>query len=336
MHLIIAMRRLVGALLFLSFAVLSTMPTANSAPLRLTLCGASPDGLWQLLGVGVNAAAQASDPDSVITYQTSSGDLANVALLARGQCDLGIVQVGAITLASQGLPPFDHPIQDFKLISVLYDWAPNQWVTNRQFADQYGITSLTDIAAKKPPIRLVLNRNGIVPTLVAEEALKSMGIQLADVKKWGGSVVHQSSAEAKRLMQDRRADVWVDQTFIGDNKIQNIANDIALTLLDTPADVTRAIQQKFGSPQYQIPANAYEWLPKAVTTNTAIAFLAGRADLPTDVVEQLTAALVQNVQQIQQVHPAMKQLTPEVMVSHNLSLFYPSAIETYKKLGVLE
>ena len=54
---------------------------AQAQTYNLTLCGASPGGLWSLLGAGIDAAVKKSYPGSTVTYQTSGGGLANVALL---------------------------------------------------------------------------------------------------------------------------------------------------------------------------------------------------------------------------------------------------------------
>ena len=58
---------------------------------NLTLTGASPGGLWSLLGAGINAAVVSRHPGSVVTYQTSGGGLANVMLVSGGRAELGIV-----------------------------------------------------------------------------------------------------------------------------------------------------------------------------------------------------------------------------------------------------
>jgi|GEM_PF-5536965 len=71
--------------------LLASAATASAQTYNLTLCGASPGGLWSLLGAGIDAAVKKSFPGSTITYQTSGGGLANVGLLDKGTCDLAII-----------------------------------------------------------------------------------------------------------------------------------------------------------------------------------------------------------------------------------------------------
>ena len=49
-----------------------------SAASNITLCGGSPGGLWSLLGAGLDAAVRKIEPDTTVTYQTSSGGFANI------------------------------------------------------------------------------------------------------------------------------------------------------------------------------------------------------------------------------------------------------------------
>ena len=69
-----------------AFAVtmLAAFP-AGAQKYNLTLSGASPGGLWSRIGGGVDAAIAKAYPGSTVTYQTSSGGLANVPLVSRGK-----------------------------------------------------------------------------------------------------------------------------------------------------------------------------------------------------------------------------------------------------------
>jgi hypothetical protein len=142
------------------------------------LCGGSPGGLWSLLGSGVDAAVKAVDPESTVTYQTSSGGFANIVQINSGACDLAIVHVAEGLIARKGEAPFTEPTEGFSAVSVMYDWAPMQWVIDADFAAEHGLSSIADLATAKPPIDLVVNRRGILPSTLAEESLKLAGVTL--------------------------------------------------------------------------------------------------------------------------------------------------------------
>src|SRR5690606_15995454 len=116
-----AMRMLLKGLV--GAAVLAASPV-SAQTYNLTLCGASPGGLWSLLGAGIDAAVKASFPGSTVTYQTSGGGLANVGLLDQGNCDLAIIHDAEVKAALNGLEPFQAPIDSMRTVAQLYTWAP--------------------------------------------------------------------------------------------------------------------------------------------------------------------------------------------------------------------
>ena len=74
-------------------AVLMATPSYSDV-INESICGASPGGLWSLVGAGLDASVKAGVPGSTITYQTSSGGIANVVQVNSGVCGLGIVNDG--------------------------------------------------------------------------------------------------------------------------------------------------------------------------------------------------------------------------------------------------
>ena len=70
----------------------ATVPV-HAETYNLTLTGASPGGLWSRIGGGVDAAIAAAYPGSTITYQTSSGGLANIPMVAEGKVPMGSQQM---------------------------------------------------------------------------------------------------------------------------------------------------------------------------------------------------------------------------------------------------
>ena len=107
-------------------AALLQMPTAQAESYEMTVAGASPGGLWSLLGAGLDSSVRAAYPDSKITYQTSGGGIANIGQLDRNQTDLAIVHDAELLLAKKGESPFREPIDSIRVLSYLYTWAPMQ------------------------------------------------------------------------------------------------------------------------------------------------------------------------------------------------------------------
>ena len=92
---------------------------ATAQTYKMTLSGASPSGLWTVLGVGIDGAVKVSYPGSHVTYQTSGGGLANIALLDQGKVELGIAHDAELRIATEGGKPFAKPVTSLRAIALL-------------------------------------------------------------------------------------------------------------------------------------------------------------------------------------------------------------------------
>lgn len=325
--------RIRRSLLAIAGLMVLTAPAARAAD-NFILCGASPGGLWTLLGTGLDAVVKVGDSASSVTYQTSSGGFANLVQIQQGKCDLAIVHVGEAVIGMKGQAPFKAPVTGFKAVAVLYDWAPMQWIASKEWADKNGITSIADIAAKKPKLNLVTNRQGILPAILAKRSLELAGINYADIEKWGGSVQFQGSKTASDLVKDGKADMWVNAMFIGTGGIREIADAHATTLLSVPDTITKEMTKEFGSVPWTVKGGAYPWLAKDVVTFGARAALIVGDKMPAAKIEQLTAAMIKHFDKIRAVHKAMAPFDGKLMASLKDIPYHPAAIAAYKKAGL--
>lgn len=314
----------------LSSGILAASLVATGAEAKnYTLCGASPGGLWALLGAGIDAAVKKEDPQSSVTYQTSSGGFANIVQMSQGTCDMSIVHLGEAVIASKGEAPFQAPVDDFAVVAVLYNWAPMQWLMNEEFAAENGISSIADM--KDKPVDLIVNKRGILPSILAEASLKKLGIDFSGIESSGGSIQYQGSQTAEELMKDGRGDIWTNAMFIGTGSIGSIAESVDLRLLSVPDDVIAYMGEAYGSVPVTIPAGSYEWQKQEVKTFGAQAALIVPKSTSEEEIEALTKALLDNIAQMQNVHSSMKALTPEVMRSAKSLPYHPGATAAYEE-----
>src|SRR3972149_12049243 len=102
-----------------TIAALSSFPAA-AQQYNLTLSGASPGGLWAGIGTGMDAAIAKAYPGSTVTYQTSSGGLANIQLVAQGKVPMGIATDGELKYAVSGKEPFKAPVGNVRALVRVY------------------------------------------------------------------------------------------------------------------------------------------------------------------------------------------------------------------------
>ncbi len=311
-------------LVFLNLILVANKGVASSQ--NIILCGGSPGGLWSLLGAGLNSAVQKVDASSVVTYQTSSGGFANIAQTKSGKCDVSIAHIGEIVIAEKGLKPFSSPVTGTKAIAMLYDWAPMQWLVDQKFADKYKLKTISDLAKEGLKVDLVVNRKGILPSILAESSLKKSGVSFKRILDSGGSIQYQGSKAASQIMQDRKADIWVNATFVGSGKIKAIAKVRALNMLSVDEIVIDMMSKEFGSRPFTVKAGSYEWLKEDVTTFGAQAALIASEGSNADKVQLVAKAISLYPEEIQKVHPAMKSFNLKLASSVDVIPYHKKAM----------
>jgi TRAP transporter TAXI family solute receptor len=311
-----------------------TTHIASAETYNMSVAGASPGGLWSLLGAGIDAAVKAEHPGSTITYQTSGGGIANVALLQRGDASLGLIEDAVLQLARDGEAPFRESAKDLRVLANLYTWAPMQAIMRKEFAEKHGISNLSDLARVKPPITIAINKRGNVASSVALEMLEAVGAGPEKIKSWGGKVIYAASGEQTELIQDRRVDMLLNSLFVRHSSIMRAAGSVEMVLLPMPKEAAQKVAKKTGTERFVIPAGTYDWAAKDVPTVSISAALAVRADMKEETAYNLTKALFENYKQIADVHPAMKQLTPQIMASVQVVPYHEGALRYLKEAGL--
>ena len=326
-------RSLIAALALTASASLALPPMAH-AQYNLTLCGASPGGLWSLLGAGIDGALKESMPGATVTYQTSGGGFANVAQLDQGKCDLAIIHDAEATAAIKGEQPFKTPVKSMRTVAVLYTWAPEQFIVRKDFADEHGITTMADIATNKVPIRILLNRRGNVVSAIGESMLEASGASIKDIESWGGSVTFAASKEQGEMMRDRRADALLNSLFINHRSIKQLASAIDVVLIPISEDAADKVSREWAINPMTIPAAAYDWNDDDVLTVTVSAQLFVREDADPKMVTDLTTALVEHISVLQGVHKAMAPLDTKLLAGAKAVPYHPAAAAVYKAKGL--
>ena len=299
------------------------------------MAGASPGGLWSLLGAGVDKAMRASHPEATVTYQTSGGGFANAAQIASKKVDFGLMHDAEAKIAAQGGAPYKAPISNLRALAVMYNFAAFQPMVTKSFADKYGIASYEDLKAKEAPVRLIINKRGNIAHNQAVEVLAAYGISLKDIESWGGSIQYSGSKGSVELMKNRQADMVMNNIFVGHSSIREVLNSMPMVMMPVSQAVRDKVSSAMGTGQMVIPGKAYDILSADHPTLALTAMLVINADSSDNEVYKITKALVTNLGEIQGVHKAMRSLNKEMMVKQNAIPFHPGAVKAYKEAGLM-
>src|SRR6056297_1967350 len=310
-------------------------PAAAQGVVNESICGASPGGLWSLVGTGLDTAVKAKAPGSTITYQTSSGGLANVVQVKAGTCAMGMANDGDLVFARDGIDPFNDPVEGLQVLAVLYDWAPVWWIAREDWAELHGIETLSDLAEKQPPTRLVFNRRGLLTSAITEATLEALGVTLDDIEAWNGSVQFQASGEQTTLMRDGRVDLLANTLFEGHSSLAQMAAATDLRLIEVPDNAAEAVIEQYGLQPWTIPASENPGQGDETQTVTTSIILFADDSLDEEVAYTVTRAMIDHSDAMGAVSDAMKRFTPEGMLAQDVLPFHPGAIRAYEEAGLM-
>ena len=310
--------------------------TAGADALNLTLSGGNPGGLWSLLGAGIDRAAKADDPSSVVTYQATGGGFANIGLLGADRTDLGLVHDAEAKIALRGDEPFSAPIENMRAIGYMYNWAPMHFFLTKDIAEEYDIDSLDDIATSGAPLRIGVNRSGNITSDVALFMLAEAGATEDVVEANGGQFVRAGANEQADLAQDGRIDLVTNGIFVLHSSFRAVDENVDVVLLTVPEAVIEATNEAFGTRTFTIPAGSYSNQQGDVETSALGALLVATEAMDETVAHDLTASLVAHVDEIRAVHGSMAELSPELMATSSVLDFHPGAARAYREAGLIE
>jgi TRAP transporter TAXI family solute receptor len=314
---------------------------ASAQKYNLTIAGYSPGGLVSTVGAGLDAALNAAYPGSTLTYQTSSGGLANAMLLEQSKVPLALISDSELNVVLKGRPPFKAPLKDLRILFHPYSPASRFQATHvlvhKSWADKHGIKSVADIAAKKPPMRVAFNRPGNLDGDIGLAVFSANGISQDDIKKWGGQVVRAASQEMTSLMLDRRLDGVVFGISINHPRIQEMANGLELVMLPIADAATKKITDDLGGKPCTIKADEYKFLAADSSSVCIGMSVVVRADMDPKIAYDLAKGVVEQIDKYKAAHRLLQRVvTVESLTEKGQAPFHPGAEKYLREKGLLK
>jgi uncharacterized protein len=333
--------------LLLSTALAGALIAGLAAPSQaqkynLTLTGASPGGLWSRIGGGVDAAIAKAYPGSTVSYQTSSGGLANMKLVSGGKAPMGLATDGEVNAAVKGGNKyFKSGLSNTRVLFRVYAPAArfqqSFLAVRKAFADQHGVKTFADIVKKKLPIRIAINRRGNMDGDVGEAAMGFLGASRANIKSWGGQVVHAASKEIGSLVSDRRIDVANYGVSFNHRTIRAMAKSTPLVLLEYGPGVSAKVANQFGGEVCKVKPGEYKWSASGATSVCIGAVVVVNANMDAKTAYNLTKAMVEQIETFKnKSHRAIKKtLTLKILAQKSNTPHHSGAAKYFKEKGLM-
>ena len=288
-------------------------PTASASG-ALYAVGAAITNMWNQNVPGVNAASQAS-----------AGGIANLGMVADGEAQVSIAISSNCYQALNGTDSFkDHAFKDFKAIGGLY-MNPNQVVVTKAS----GITKLSDVKDK----HFAVASAGSSVYNECQTHFTAAGLNFPDDMK----PEYITFTDAADMLQNGSIDgAWIMSGAPASAVSQALTANC--TLVDIDDTVLKALKEKYPwYASYKIPAGTYPNQDKDVQTSAIKMVMFTRADMPEDVVYQLTKSFWEHIDELGASQKNLKGLKPADAVKDIANLpLHQGAEKYYKEIGVLK
>jgi TRAP transporter TAXI family solute receptor len=312
-------RRLMSGILAVGFGL---SPAAASADEFVNILTGGTAGVYYPLGVAISKVLTDEVPGTRPSVQATKGSVENLNSIQAGKGEIAFTLGDSLAAAVAGSADagFKAPLDKVQTIGAIY---PNyvQIVASKES----GIKTLADLKGK----RLSVGAPKSGTELNARAILAAAGMSYDDL----GKVEYLDFAQSVELVKNRQLDATLQSAGLGVASIRDLATSVPVVVVSVPADIV----EKLGDPFFSatIPANTYEGQSEDVTTVAVPNFLVTRADLPEDLVYNITKAIYENLPDLQAAHAAAKGISLEKAPKGSPAPLHPGAQKYYTEKNLM-
>jgi TRAP transporter TAXI family solute receptor len=295
------------ALLVISSSLsLACAPKSPGEKVSLRI-GAPPSGTAAYIrSEALGEAIRRGNPDYDVIV-LSGGTATNLERFRRGEIDMHAGGVGseADSALLRYSNPEAQPVEGNSLSAM------SEQILQYSIDPKFGITSMADLIAKKPALKLVIGRKGSTPFMNNVKAFQAHGIEIEDIEAWGGKLYYETGGKGWSLYKDGLVDAYFHGTSVPTPEVLEIKRPIKLLPL------TKEAIEKLSGEWYLsnvIPKGTYPWLEEDITTVSTLVTVKCRPDMPEEVAYNITKATIEEKEYLISVHRVFERmLTPEMI-----------------------
>jgi hypothetical protein len=258
--------------------------------------------------------------------ESTGGSVYNINTIKAGELEFGVAQSDWQYHAYNGTSTFaDNPFPEIRAVFSVHPEPFTLLVRGDS-----GITGFEGLAGK----RVNVGNPGSGQRATMEVVMEAFGMTMDD---FALATEYKGSEMAKQLC-DGNIDAMIYTIGHPAAAIKEAATTCDVQVIDV---VGEPIDKLVGdNPYYRvatIPAGMYDGTDADVTTFGVGATFVTSADISEDVVYVVAKAVMENIDDFRQLHPAFENLDPAQMVKDGLSApLHPGAEKAYKELGLIE
>ncbi|WP_202319000.1 TAXI family TRAP transporter solute-binding subunit [Archaeoglobus neptunius] len=301
-------------------------PTATTAAevREVTILTGGSAGTYYPIGGAMAQVITEYAPGIKATAVTSGASVVNARKVGTLEAEFGLMQNDVAYYAYNGIEMFKDAKQDrLRGVATLYPEII-QIVTLRE----NNIKTVYDLKGKK----VAVGAPGSGTAVDALQILKAAGIDESNAE-----IRYLNFKEVSDALKDRTIDAGFIVAGIPTAAVSDIAAVRDVTIVEVPDEIYQKLKQDYPFyTQVTIPAGTYKGLDGDVKTVAVLAMLATNADLPEDLVYEVTKSIFEHRDVLEAAHKRAADITLETALEGMSIPLHPGAEKYYKEKGLLQ
>jgi len=254
---------------------------------------------------------------------STGGSTYNIGQIAEGELDFGVAQSDWQYHAYKGDTP--DKVKPFNKLRAVFSVHPEPF--HIIVGKDSGIKSWDDLKGK----RVNIGNPGSGQRGTMEVLMKAHGIGTGDFQV----ATELTSTEQSSALCDGKIDAYGYTVGVPNAGVAVATDGCEAKIINLNSDIEKKLVAE--NPYYAfatIPKGTYKTTDSDVTTFGVMATFVTSADTDDDLVYEVVRAVMENIEDFRQLHPAFANLDPKKMMKDGLSApLHPGAIRYYKEKG---
>jgi TRAP transporter TAXI family solute receptor len=300
-------------------------PTVNvngtTVPERIKIATASVGGSYYPIGNAVAQTLSKNLPGVLVTAENSSGSAQNIRMMDAGQVHFGLSNAAITYPAVRGLEGFEKPFPMKVVISM------NASINLMVALKSSGIRSWADLKGK----RIVIGPAGAGWDFFARPIFAAHGIRYEDIQP-----VYEAQAAAMELLTDGN----VHAVFVGGSVPHatilsaTATNELEYLEFDEAALDKVTAEYPFIK-KMTIPAQTYKGMDgNFLAVDSGTTQLLAHENANPDYIYLITKTIYEHRDQIADMHPAGKEITPERAAMDIGIPYHEGSLQYFNEIGI--
>ena len=256
---------------------------------------------------------------------STAGSVYNINNIKAGELDFGVAQSDWQFHAFNGTSRFEgNQVSELRAVFSVHP-EPLHIIVGANS----GINSWDDLKGK----RVNIGNPGSGQRATTEFLLEAHGMSVDDF----ALAAELTSTEQSAALCDGKIDAYIYTVGVPNAGVSVATDGCDARIIDFTTSVAAGLVSD--RPYYAwatIPAGTYKTTGADVTTFGVMATFVANANVPDDVVYEVTRAVFENLEDFKALHPAFRNLDPKKMITDGLSApLHPGAIRYYREKGLM-